>query len=451
MTQAPNTKTRGGIDPLTFTPGTSSLDPTPPPQRPHPGAGMPTLTNTLDALLTDAVDNELATGIYVMAANQERVIYSGGAGLRDGQEPWREDTLAWLASMTKAIIAIATLQLVEQGALELDVPITNILPELTDPDVLDGYDGNRPRLRKARFPITLRALLSHTDGSGYPFLCPTLDRYCTEHAVPSSLECRLATLVDTPLIEDPGSGFSYGMGLEWAGLAISRVTGRDLPSWLTEHILNPLGMTDTAFGIVDRARLAKVYASGPEGPLPLPFELPRNPETPSGGGGLYGSPRDYLTFARMVAAGGTLGDTTILSPDTMREACRSQTSLIGPIPSHDKNVSYDIDLVPGTPTTWSLLGMRNEEPTPQGRPVGTVTWGGGANTYFWADLNSPGGTSAVFFTQTVPFADPALINLWSAVEHEIRVDAALSGQHRPRPHDTSVHGSLAPSAPRAGR
>lgn len=416
---------------------------------------MPTLTRTLNALLADAVANELATGIYVMAANQDGVIYSGGAGLRDDQEPWREDTLAWLASMTKAIIAVATLQLVEQGALNLDAPISDVLSELTDPDVLDGYDGNRPRLRKARSPITLRALLSHTSGSGYPFLCPALDRYCTEHAVPSSLECRLATLVDTPLIADPGSSFSYGMGLEWAGLAVSRVTGCDLPSWLAENIFGPLGMTDTAFGILDRTRLAKVYTRGPDGPLALPFELPRNPETPSGGGGLYGSPRDYLTFARMIAGGGTLGDTTILSADTMREAWSSQTSLIGPIPSHDKAISYDIDLLPATPTTWSLLGMRNEEPTPHGRPVGTVTWGGGANTYFWADTDSPDATSAVFFTQTVPFADPALIKLWSAVEHEIRVTAAtpvqsaILGEHRPRPHPTSARGSLAPSAPTA--
>lgn len=386
---------------------------------------MPTLTQALDDLLLDAVSRDLTAGVYVMAANNDGVIYTGGAGLRDGQEPWREDTLAWLASMTKAVIAVAALQLVEQGALSLDAPINNVLPELTNPDVLEGYDGNQPKIRKARSPLTLRALLSHTDGSGYPFLCPALDRYCTAHAIPTSVECKLSTLIDSPLIGEPGSGFFYGKGLEWTGLAISRITGSDLPTWLDEHIFAPLKMTDTSFGVVDRARMAKVYTHGAHGLTPVPFELPINPETPSGGGGLYGSPRDYLTFIRMIAGGGTLDNTTtILSSDTLAEARRRQTGLIGPIRSHDKTISYDIDLLPGTPASWSLLGMRNEKPTPQGRPVGTLAWGGGANTYYWADTESPNATTAVFFTQTVPFADPALIALWATVEHEIRAATA---------------------------
>lgn len=87
---------------------------------------MPTLTQALDDLLLDAVSRDLTAGVYVMAANNDGVIYTGGAGLRDGQEPWREDTLAWLASMTKAVIAVAALQLVEQGALSLDAPINNV-------------------------------------------------------------------------------------------------------------------------------------------------------------------------------------------------------------------------------------------------------------------------------------------------------------------------------------
>ncbi|MEU9478699.1 serine hydrolase domain-containing protein [Streptomyces sp. NPDC048191] len=380
-------------------------------------------TARIDTLLAEAVERGVAPGVYVMTADRDGVVYSGGAGTRDGVAPWAEDTIAWIASMTKSVVAVAALQLVEQGAIALDDPLADVLPELAAPQVLEGYDGDVPRLRPARSAVTLRRLLSHTGGFGYPFLCPDLARYHEANAIPSTREGRLSTLVDSPLVHDPGTDFCYGMGLDWVGLAIARITGTDLETRLREHICGPLGMTDTAFRIADRGRLAGLYARTPGGPVAAPFELPQEPELVSAGGGLYGSPRDYLTFLRMIAAGGTLDGTRILAADTLAEARRSQSGPVRRMVSVAPAVSHDIELLPGTPVTWSLLGMRNEAPTPQGRPVGTLAWAGGANSYYWVDGGTEGPGAAVLFTQVVPFADPAVLGLVAAVEQAVRAAA----------------------------
>lgn len=381
------------------------------------------VNEAIDTLLAEAVEHDVTSGVYVMAADRDGIVYSGGAGTRDGDEPWGEDTIAWLASMTKSVVAVAALQLVEQGRLSLDDPVRDVLPELAEPQVLVGYDGDVPQLRRARTPVTLRRLLSHTAGAGYTFLSRDLLRYHRANAIPPSVASRLSTVLRSPLVHEPDGGIGYGMGFEWVGLAISRITGTDLDTYLRRHIFAPLRMADTAFRILDRGRLATVHARTPEGLVRTGLELPQEPEMYSGGGGLYGSPRDYLTFLRMVAAGGTLNGTTILAAETLAGALRSQTGRFGRMVSVAPAVSHDIELLPGTPVTWSLLGMRNEERTPQGRPAGTLAWAGGANSYYWADTGTDGcGSTAVLFTQLVPFADPAVIELFAAVEAVIRAE-----------------------------
>lgn len=375
---------------------------------------MTTAVHAVDTLLADAVERGVTTGVYVMAADRDGIVYSGGAGHRDGTAPWSEDTIAFLASMAKSIIAVAALRLVEQGAITLDDPISEVLPELAAPQVLEGFDGDVPRLRPARSPITLRLLLSHTSGFSYPFLSADLARYYAANAIPPSLERPASVVVESPLTHDPGTVAGYGTGAEWVSLAISRLTGADLEAHFREHIFTPLGMTDTGLRVADRGRLAAMHVRTPDGLATTPFESP----------GLYGTPRDYLTFLRMITAGGTLDGTTILTAETLAEAHRSNSGPIGRLVSVNPALSHDIELLPGTPATWSLLGMRNEERTAQGRPVGTLAWAGGANTYYWADTGTDNPTAAVLFTQLVPFADPAVIDLLATVEHAIRAECA---------------------------
>ncbi|MFT4042497.1 MAG: serine hydrolase [Gordonia sp. (in: high G+C Gram-positive bacteria)] len=164
-----------------------------------------------------------------------------------------------------------------------------------------------------------------------------------------------------------------------ARLAIERLTGRDLASHLSRKVFEPLGMKDTAFGIQDQSQLARIEAKTSAGMAPVSFALPENPEFYSGGGGLYGTPRDYLTFARMLAAGGTWNGMRIVRATT---ECATKR----PRPRVDQSAPW------------------------LGRVVQTPN--------FWADAD--GATTAVLFTQIVPFADPAVISLFANIESAVR-------------------------------
>ena len=120
-----------------------------------------------DAALRRACESGELPGVVAMAADGERVIYEGAFGRRSVGDPapMTLDTVFWIASMTKAVTSVAAMQLVEQGKLALDAPLGDVLPELSAPQVLEGFDaGGAPMLRPARRPMTLRQLLTHTAG-----------------------------------------------------------------------------------------------------------------------------------------------------------------------------------------------------------------------------------------------------------------------------------------------
>src|SRR5438034_1463608 len=135
--------------------------------------GLAQSRSQIDALLRRGVEGREVPGVVAMAANDKGVIYEGAFGTRDlAKGPdMTLDTIFRLASMTKAVTSVAAMQLVEQGKLQLDQPIGNVLPELSAPQVLEGFDdAGAPRLRPPKRPITLRQLLTHTAGFGYEFL-----------------------------------------------------------------------------------------------------------------------------------------------------------------------------------------------------------------------------------------------------------------------------------------
>src|SRR5262249_2818898 len=153
--------------------------------------------------------------------------------------------------------------------LPLDDPIQNILSELATPQVLEGFspDG-KPKLRRARRPITLRHLLTHTSGFGYDIWNRDLLRYRETTGLPELMSCKNAVL-DMPLVSDPGEQWEYGIGIDWAGKAIERVSGKNLQSFFDENLFGPLGMRDTAFALTadSRTRLAGVHARQENGSL----------------------------------------------------------------------------------------------------------------------------------------------------------------------------------------
>src|SRR3954468_16997080 len=225
----------------------------------------------IDGVLQRAVDAKQVPGVVAMAANGRGVFYEGAFGTRDlAQGPaMSADTIFRLASMTKAITSVAAMQLVEQGKLDLDKPIGNVLPELAAPQVLDGFDdAGAPRLRPAKRPITLKHLLTHTAGFGYETWDADLVRYVKASGIPSTTTAKLASL-RLPLVFDPGERWEYGINIDWVGRAIEAVSGQPLAAYFREKIFAPLGMADTDYAVssAQQQRVVRVHQRKPDGTL----------------------------------------------------------------------------------------------------------------------------------------------------------------------------------------
>ena len=379
---------------------------------------------TLDTLLSAAVEKGDFPGVAAVAANRDGVVYRNAFGVASS-DPLRDmapDTVAWIASMTKTIVALGALQLVERGQLDLDAPMSDVLPQLAEQQVLDGFDDRgQPVTHTATIPVTLRHLLSHTAGNGYHFWHADVQRYQEVMGLPGIIECREATLT-TPLLHEPGTAWVYGMNIDWVGKAIEKISGGTLEEYLRANILDPLGMTDTSFIIEagSRARLSGMNVRTPEGDLvQVPFEMTQEPEFQMAGGAMYGSVDDYVTLLRMLLGNGTLDGVRILAAETVEEARRNQIGdlAIGPIHTVDPGSSNDVDFLPGQPKKWGLLGMINVDPAPNGRSAGSLFWAGLGNTYFWVDWDN--GDCGALFTQILPFADHKVLDAFEAFERSV--------------------------------
>ena len=381
-------------------------------------------TKGIDEILHHAAEAGDVPGVVAMAATAQGLIYSGAFGRRwlpDGP-PMTIDTIFWIASMTKAITSTAAMLLVDKGELELDGPIGTVLPELAEPQVLEGFSANgEPKLRQAKRPITLRHLLAHTSGFGYHFLNSSLLRYLEKTGTPDPMTCKNASL-NLPLSFDPGGGWEYGIGIDWAGKAIERVSGRTLQDYFDENLFGPLGMQDTAFKLTGerRARFAGMHMRQSDGSLSqIQFELPQEPEFQMGGGGLYGTASDYLAFEQMFLRGGRANGKTLLEQETVRLMGRNQIGALQ-IPKWESvipSLSNNGEFFPGMAKKWSLAFMLNTEPVPGGRSADSMAWAGLFNTYYWID---PGKQVAgVIMTQILPFFDSKVVDLFGKFEKAI--------------------------------
>jgi len=378
----------------------------------------------VDNVLESAVEAGEVAGVTAVATGQSGVIYQGAYGDRTAgrPEPMTLDTVFWIASMTKAITSVAAMQQVERGRLDLDEPLSRILPELEKIRVLEGFSADgTPRLREPKSPVTLRRLLTHTAGFVYDIWNADMGRYMAHEGIPGIIECKRATLM-TPLTFDPGDRWDYGISIDWAGQAVEKVTGQSLEDYFKQWITGPLGMSATAF-VIDpamRSRLAGMHARLPDGTLaPIDFELTQTPEFFMGGGGLYSTAGDYARFLRMLMNGGTLDGEQILKAGTVEEINRNQmgdlnvTALKSAIPES----SNDAEFFPGMVKKWGLAYMVNTEPTPSGRSAGSLAWAGLGNTYYWLDpVNQVAG---VICTQVLPFGDAKVLDLFAAFEKAI--------------------------------
>lgn len=378
----------------------------------------------MDDVLGRAVETGRLPGVVAMAANADGPVYEGAFGKRElgGVVDMTLDTVFFLASMTKAVTCVAAMQQVERGNIDLDEPIGRVLPELASPEVLEGFDASgAPILRPAQTPITLRRLLSHSSGFAYDTWNGEIRRYMQVAGVPSVGSCTRAALMQ-PLASDPGTRWEYGIGIDWAGQAVERLSGLTLNDYFSQNVFEPLGMRDTVFLLRpdQRSRKARMHQrTGTTSFDLLDHETNQQPELFMGGGGLYSVGRDYLAFLQMLLNGGTHNGTQVLEPETVAELNRNQ---LGDLPvtvmtSFDPRRSNDAELFPGLPKRWTLGYLMTTEQTPTGRAPGSLAWGGIANTYYWLDPSQK--VTGLILTQILPFADATVLEVFGQFERAV--------------------------------
>jgi len=374
----------------------------------------------LDLVLADAVAERDVPFAVAMVTRSDGVTYSGAAGTAAEGRAAAEDTVFRIFSMTKAIGSTAAMILIDRGQLSLDTPVGDILPAWNDLQVIDGWDGDSPILRAPRVRATVRHLATHTSGIEYEFWSADTAKYLQQTGQPtilSGLEAALAY----PLTSDPGTRWGYGISIDWLGRLVQEVDGRRIDQFCREEILDPLGMTDTAFeadGLADR--MSDVSMRTPDGGFrPTKIAPPSHPELYGMGHALFSTAPDYIRFIRMILNDGQLEGNRILSSEAMRtmRADQMQGLTVPPMTSVAPPVSADVNLFPGIRTSHSFAFLRNDSDVPGKRSAGSLGWAGICNTHFWIDPARDLG--AVLMTQSLPFAEPGLMKTYDSFERAV--------------------------------
>ena len=357
--------------------------------------------SAIKALLDGAVAKGAAHGVAAVVVNRDGQLFHHAAGQAKANTMFRN------ASMTKAVATTAALQLVEQGKLKLDDTVESILPEFSKLQVLDGFDGDKPRLRAPASKATVRQLMSHSSGLGYFFLSESLARYHEVTGAPHVLTGLKASL-SVPMAHDPGTAWEYSCGVDWLGLIVEHITGQSLGAYLRQHVYGPLGMKDSTFAPTDeqRARLLPVMDRQADGTLkPSPHDLPPAPEWDAGGHGSYGTVQDYGRFVQAWLADGA----GILKPATVELAVQDHLGGIK-VPEVLKTqtpiLCNDIVAAP-VPQSWGLGFHLTLANVPGMRSAGTADWAGIFNSYYWIDRKT--GIGGVLMTQMLPFFDARVV------------------------------------------
>ena len=351
----------------------------------------------LPAALHLEVQKGRIPGAVVLVARDGQIVLHEAVGVRDkaatarGETaPMAADAIFRIYSMTKPIVSVAIMMLVEDGKILLSDPVSKHLPELRSTKVAvqtPGADG-KPVLEyvpPAR-EMTVQDLLRHTSGLTYGQSAPAEVRHAMAMARlfdPNQTSAEfVAKLAALPLVFHPGTVWEYGFSTDVLGVLIERVSGQPLDEFIAARILKPLGMNDTGFHVpADKlARLAEALPADPDTGQPIRLiDVRTKPRFLSGGGGMVSTARDYFRFTQMLLNGGELDGVRILSRKTVEYMTADH---LGPLARPGHRAYY-----PGAGYGFSLgFAVRVDAGlSPQPATVGDSYWAGYGGTYFWID------------------------------------------------------------------
>lgn len=396
----------------------------------------------IDSSFQAEIDAGHYAGISLTVARHGKLVKSQAYGFQslETRAPLREDAIFRIASMTKPVVGVAMMVLYEGGKWQLDDPITRFIPEFADLRVMDGDE-----LVPLERPITMRDLMRTTAGfavgSGVGAHNPEVDAmYSAARLWDGTLGDMIAKLAELPLESQPGTRFRYGLQQEIQGEIIRRITGQELDIFMENQIFRPLDMPDTGFSIAPEKleRLPPTYVIDNNLNLNLAENQSAFPaltgisagEKPAfllAVGGLYSTARDYMRFLQMLANGGELDGTRILSPVTVTLMTSNllpvgvPLTLLTPIDGAGYGAGLGVLLDPGRASYHGgTIGK------------GTYYWGGLYGTWFWVDptydvvvvgMVQQLGASAPF--AGVPYPVPELRSLSRTLIYQALVDPAV--------------------------
>lgn len=343
----------------------------------------------------DYIRNEIATGkipgAILLIQQHGKPVYLENFGVRDPATglPMTEETIFRLYSMTKPITSVAAMMLVEDGKLALGDPVSKYIPDFADMKVGIEMPGEKPALvlEPLNHPMSIEDLLRHTSGLTYGFYGDSAVRKLYARAGLFDGDVDNAEFVrriaKLPLAEQPGKLWDYGHSTDVLGRVIEVVSGQSLFQFEKQRLLDPLGMTETAFYVADAAKRPRIAEPMPADRFITPVAGIRDPMTPrrweSGGGGMVGTIGDYARFAQMLLNGGTFEGRRYLKSETI---ALMTSDHIGP----ETKIARDEFYFPGADSGFGLgFAVRTSTPPNTSWPLGEYRWDGVAGTFFFID------------------------------------------------------------------
>ncbi len=367
----------------------------------------------IDTVIQEYISKKWINGAVAVVYKNGAPVYFKAIGYDDldTKTPLQKDAIFRLASMTKAIVSTGVMLLYEEGKFLPDDPVSMYIPEFKNVKVLDKFNEKDSTYTTipAKRQVTIRDLLSHIAGIGYPQIGSKEQNAIYSKAGlhmgmtsedTAFLATKMKILAGLPLFSQPGEKWSYGLNTDLLGYLIEIWSGMPLDQFLKKRIFDPLGMKDTYFYLPGSKynRLAIQYTQDVTGDLKKAthyIELNGKLFTDfpvskgnyfSGGGGLCGTAQDYTVFMQMILNKGIYKGVRILSPNTIRLMTVNQIGNIA--------IGYDDRFGLGFQVTTEKGSTR----TPLN--PGSLSWAGAFGTSFWIDPSE--NLTAALFLQILP-------------------------------------------------
>lgn len=377
----------------------------------------------LETMLRQHVDDGRVPGLVAGVMRHGKVVYLQSLGWQDIEagEAMQEASIFQIRSLSKAITSLAVMQLVEQGSLALEDPVSRYIPSFADMQVfVNPDDPDNSPLRAPARQATIRDLLLNIGGLSHRDRALYQSRAVRSRG--DTLEQFVEKVADVPLVGDPGTVWVYSESTTVLGRVVEIVSGQPFDAYLQEHVLGPLGMVDTAFFVPPEkvARLARLYQVPRDGSAlrkqpDMDIPITQDPPLKEGSAGLVSTVPDYLRLLQMFLNGGELDGRRVLSAEGIAEMTRNHIPAdlmpIGMSPQSrilDRGWGYGYMVV--TDAAQSPFAVNN----------GEFGWTGSLGTFAWADPQTD--TIAVLMLQIEPSGAHALADKFKALVAQTLVD-----------------------------